>query len=171
MFLRIAILAVLLLPPGASGHGVHAAITMAEYAGQSKSLEVTIVASADDLETVVRRDSGRQVELDRDKDAAKLIFEYIRKSLEFRSAKDLKLDLKWVGMEVSLTRLTAYVEVPLPDGPEGLRVRNVLLFDLLPDQVNIMSVKRNHGGKASDHLFQPGNREFQVVRLPAEKLP
>ena len=147
-------------------HGVHASLASIQYVDESKSLEIVIVMSADDIETVLRRDTGKQVEVDRG--AEQLVFGYLQKTLEFRSSGS-RVPLAWVGMEVSVQKITAYLEAKLPEGPDGLRIRNDLLFDLLPDQVNILSIKRVVGGKprASEHLFQSVSKGvWQTVKLP-----
>ena len=144
----------------AHAHGVHASLTSIDYNSESRSLEITVVMTADDIEAVLRRDTGKQIEIDRTAGAEKLVFEYVRTKLELKG-----LALQWVGMEVRTAKLTAYLEAKAADGPNGLKIRNELLFDLLPDQVNMLSVKRDHKGRSSDHLFQPGGG-WQSVLLP-----
>jgi hypothetical protein len=149
-------------------HGVHASLASIQYVEESRSIEIVMVMSADDIETVLRRDTGKQIEVDRG--AEQLVFGYMQKTLEFRSVSGAKVALRWVGMEVSVQKITAYLEAKVPDGPDGLRIRNDLLFDLLADQVNILSVKREVGGKprASEHLFQAASKGmWQTVKLPA----
>jgi hypothetical protein len=149
-------------------HGVHASLASIQYVEESKSLEIVMVMSADDIETVLRRDTGKQVEVDRG--AEQLVFGYMQKTLEFRSQSGAKVPLTWVGMEVSVQKITAYLEAKVPDGPDGMRIRNDLLFDLLADQVNILSVKRTIGGKprASEHLFSAAAKGvWQTAKLPA----
>jgi hypothetical protein len=148
-------------------HGVHASLASIQYVEESKSLEIVIVMSADDIETVLRRDTGKQIEVDRG--AEQLVFGYLQKALEFRSSNS-RVPLTWVGMEVSVQKITAYLEAKIPEGPDGMRIRNDLLFDLLPDQVNILSVKRTVSGRprASEHLFQAASKGvWQTVKLPA----
>ena len=159
----VALLVALVLT--ASAHGVHASLTSITFVPESKSLEIVMVMSADDIETVLRRDTGKQVEVDRN--AESLVAAYLAKTVELRDAASVKLPLKWVGMEVSVQKITAYLEAKA-SGPDGLKIRNDLLFDLLKDQVNILSVKRAGGkGRASEHLFQAGTSgAWQTVKLP-----
>ncbi|MBS1833842.1 MAG: hypothetical protein JST65_14080 [Acidobacteria bacterium] len=155
------LIALLLACASAFGHGVHASLTSIQFNEASKSLEIVMVMSADDVETVLRRDTGKQIEVDRG--AEQLVFGYIAKSLEIRGLK-----LQWVGMEVSVQKITAYLEAKVPSGdPNGLNIRNDLLLDLLNDQVNILSVKRagKPNAKASEHLFN-SRGTWQTVKLP-----
>ena len=153
-----------LLAVSAWGHGVHASLTSIDFSTQTKSLEVTIVMTADDIEALLRRETGKQIELDRTPGAEKLVFEYIKKSLALRTRSGQPIPLEWVGMEVRTAKLTVFVEAQAPEGPAGIQIRDELLFDMLPDQVNMLAVKRDHKGKSSDHLFQPGG-SWQTVAL------
>ncbi len=147
-------------------HGVHASLTSIQYVEESKSLEIVMVMSADDVQTLLRRDTGKDVEVDRG--AEKLVSAYLEKAFEIRAAKaDAKIPVAWVGMEVSVQKITAYLEARVPDGPDGLRIRQDLLFELLADQLNILSVKRAAGkSRASEHLFAAGSRgAWQTVKL------
>ncbi|BDC52550.1 hypothetical protein F183_A48650 [Bryobacterales bacterium F-183] len=159
-------LALLLACTCAFGHGVHASLTSIQYNEAARSLEIIMVMSADDMEAVLRRDTGKQVEIDRGAD--QLVFGYIAKTLELRS-QQAPLKLQWVGMEVSVQKVTAYLEAKVPDGTsvDGMRIRNDLLLDLLNDQVNILSVKRSGkpNAKASEHLFN-SRGTWQTVKLP-----
>lgn len=154
------LLALLACTLAAEAHGVHASLTSIQFNEQSKSLEIVMVMSADDIEAVLRRDTGKQVEVDRGAD--QLVFAYIAKSLELRGLK-----LQWVGMEVSVQKITAYLEAKTTGDINGISIRNDLLLDLLNDQVNILSVKRagKPNAKASEHLFN-SRGTWQTVKLP-----
>lgn len=144
-------------------HGVHASLGTARYSATSKSLEITIVLSADDLEAVLRKQTGKQIEVDHG--AEKLIFAYLERCLELKSARGAVLKLGWIGLEISAQKVTAYLEAKVaPEELNGLRIRNDLLLDQLPDQVNMMSVRRDRT-VSSDHLFRTRG-EWQTVKLP-----
>jgi hypothetical protein len=146
----------------ACAHGVHASLGTAQYSVASKSLEITLVFSADDLETLLRKETGKQIEVDRG--AEKLVFAYLERCLEWKSSRGATLKMAWVGLETSAQRVTAYMELKVAsDELSGLRVRNDLLMDLLPDQVNMLSVRRDKSG-SSDHLFRTRG-EWQTVKL------
>jgi hypothetical protein len=70
-------------------------------------------------------------------------------------------------MEVSVQKITAYLEAKTSGDVNGLSIRNDLLLDLLNDQVNILSVKRagKPNAKASEHLFN-SRGTWQTVKLP-----
>jgi hypothetical protein len=159
--MRLALLAGVTLAAGAFAHGVHASLATANYGG--KSLEITLVFSADDIETLLRQETGKHIEVDRG--AEKLVFAYLERCIELKTARGVAVKLTWVGLESSAQKVTAYLEAKLaPEDLNGLRIRNDLLLDLLPDQVNMMSVRKDKA-RPSDHLFRTRG-EWQTVRVP-----
>jgi hypothetical protein len=145
-------------------HGVHASLGTAHYSAANQSLEITLAFSADDVEALLRKQTGKQIEVDHG--AEKLVFAYLERCLAFKTARTAEAKpLKWIGMEVSVQKITAYLEVKLtPEELAGLMIRNDLLLDSLPDQVNLMSVRRDGVARPSDHLFRVRG-EWQGVKL------
>ena len=132
------------------------------YTVAAGTLEITLVFSADDMEALLRKQAGQQLEVDR---SEKLVFAYLGRALELKTSRGAAVKLRWVGMEASAQKITAYLEARIaPEELNGLRMRNDLLLELLPDQVNMMSVRRDRT-RSSDHLFRTSG-EWQTVRLP-----
>jgi hypothetical protein len=159
---RIGALA-LLAAAALSGHGQHASLTAVDYLSKSKSLEVTIVMSADHLETILRRESGREIEIDRTPGAEALASAYIRERFVFRLPSGEEIVLRWVGMEAKADQLRAYLEAAKCPDPEGMSIRNDLLFDFLPDQINLFTLRRDRKGKSFDHTFSRGAEPARVA--------
>ena len=142
-------------------HGVHASLATASHTGTS--LEITLVFSADDMEALLLKQTGKRVEIDRGAD--RLVFAYLERCIELKSARGTGVKLTWVGLEASAQKVTVYLEARVaPEDLDGLRIRNDLLLDLLPDQVNMLSVRRDKT-RSSDHLFRVAG-EWQTVKLP-----
>jgi len=155
----------LLLLAGAAGllaHGFHCSLATVDYVTKSHSLQAILVVNAGDLETLLRQQTGRQIELDRTADANALVAAYVRKSVHVRG-KGRELPLQWVGMELRTNMAYLYVETEAPS-LDGLEIRNELLQDMLPDQVNMLTLRRDGKGKPFDALFQQG-AGFIPVRL------
>ena len=146
-----------------SGHGFHSSLASLDYVSETHALQAILVVSAVDLEAILRKESGRQVELDRTPDAAALTAAYVRKSVQFRSAGQT-VPLRWVGMDVKTNFVYVYIEVELPT-LATLEIRNSLLQDLLPDQVNMVSLRLNGKGKPFDCLFQKGTGYVSVAAV------
>jgi hypothetical protein len=155
-------LVLLLLCCGAlTGHGFHSSLTSIDYVSRSHALQAVVMVNAGDLETLLRKESGRQIEIDRTADAAALIEAYVRKSVQVRAA-GRDIPLRWVGMEVKTNFVYIYVEAEA-QALDGLEIRNSLLMDLLPDQVNMLTLRRDGTGKPFDCLFQQGSGYAPVV--------
>lgn len=146
------------------GHGVHTSVTLLNFNPQSKSLEISLMLNATDLETVLRRQTQREIEIDRSPGVETLTYNYFLSVLQVQTAQEKPLKPKWIGMKISADMVYAYLELPLGEMPESLRLRNDLFFDLLPDQTNLVSLQVDHRGKSSDHLFRPGG-SFQTATL------
>jgi hypothetical protein len=155
----------ILLAAGAalSAHGFHSSLASLDYVSEAHSLQAILVVNAIDLETALRKESGRPIELDRTPDAAALTAAYVRKGLQLRSAGHA-VPLRWVGMDVKTNFVYVYVEADVPT-VATLEIRNSLLLDLLPDQVNMVSVRRDGKGKPFDCLFQQGTDYISVASV------
>jgi hypothetical protein len=146
----------------ALAHGFHSSLATIDYVSQKHALQAILVVNAGDLETLLRKQSGRQIEIDRSPEAAALTSAYVTRSIEFRS-DGRSLPLRWIGMEVKTNFVYIYVEAEVPN-LEKLEIRNSLLIDLLPDQVNMLTLRRDGTGKPFDCLFQQGTG-FAEVKL------
>jgi hypothetical protein len=159
-------LALSLLCCGAlAGHGFHSSLASIDYVSRAHALQAILIVNAGDLETLLRKQSGRQIEVDRSADAGTLTAAYVSRSIQIRSAGKA-IPLRWVGMEVKTNFAYLYVEADLP-ALEGLEIRNSLLTDSLPDQVNMVSLRRDGKGKPFDCLFQQGS-DYAAVKLSPE---
>lgn len=156
-----ALIVLLSLAAAAMGHGFHSSLTSIDYNRASGSLEMVTVLSADDLESALRKQCGRPVEIDRSPDAESLTFAYIRRMLEVKQAGK-PVPLRWVGMEVKTNFVYLYLEAKPPQGVEGLQIRDSVLQDLLPDQVNLLTLNKGPQGRSSDHVY-PAGAGFQEI--------
>lgn len=126
-----------------------------DYQAGSKSLEIMIAMSADHLEEILRKNSGREIELDQSKDAQQLTQAYVLGRFEVKDSTGKPLRLKWVGWEIKGGNVNCYVETPV-SSPDGLQVRDDLLIDWQRDQVNRVLPKRDGKGKPPQLMFWVG---------------
>ncbi len=155
--------AVLCLSPATSGAGAHkfyTSLARVEYNAGEKSVEITLRVFADDLELALKRRAGRRVSLERTKDADRLVLEYLRETFEIKNSDGRTKALKWVGMELRAGVAWLYVEAEMPEGLAGARVRDQVLFELFPEQVNTVSVR--YPGARGDLVFTRGDGERAV---------
>ena len=144
----------------ATSHTFHASLTHMEYNEQERLVEISIQVFTNDLENILRRRSGRNVRLDKSRDAAQLTLAYLNETVNLKNYDgDLKT-LSWVGMEPEADAVWLYVETRMPEGFEGIEVRNRLFFDLFHDQVNRVHIK--YGEKKNDLVFKLGD-DFKAI--------
>lgn len=147
-------------------HKFHFTSTVFEYNPASKCYEITVRLFADDIEAVLSRVAGRSIEIDRDADAEKLAFQYLKETFRVRGPDLTEIPLRWVGLEVKVATVYAYLEATAPDsGLKDLAIANTIFFDLLPDQVNTVILKDPVRGRPSDLIFRMGDR-FKVIIFP-----
>lgn len=139
-----------------SAHNFHASLTSMDYRSDVKNLEMIVVLNADDLEKVLRLQTGREIEIDRTKDAEALVKAYVTRNFELRAPDQKPLPLHWVGMEVKTNFVYVYVETKVENGPKGVKIRDDLFRDLQSDQVNMLTMKQDGQGKSADFTFGPG---------------
>lgn len=147
-------------------HKFHFTSTVFEYNPASKSYEITVRLFADDIEAVLSRVAGRSIEIDRAANAEKLAFQYLKETLRVRGPDLTEIPLRWVGLEVKVATVYAYLEATAPDsGLKDLAIANAIFFDLLPDQVNTVILKDPVHGRPRDLIFKSGDR-FKVLIFP-----
>jgi len=147
-------------PHAAAAHKFYTSLARVEYNAAEKSVEVTLRVFADDLELALKRRAGREVKLDRTKDADQLVLAYLRDTFEIRNRDGETKALKWVGMELRAGVAWLYVEAEMPEGLSGARLRDHVLFELFAEQVNTVSVR--YQGARADLVFVPGDGERAV---------
>jgi len=146
--------------PAAAAHKYYTSLAQVEYNVEEKTVEVTLRVFADDLELALTRRAGREVSLDRTKDADRLVLAYLRDTFEIKNREGEAKALKWVGMELRAGVAWLYVEAEMPEGLAGARLRDHILFELFAEQVNTVSVR--YAGKRADLVFVPGDGERAV---------
>ena len=141
------------LPAVTSAHRYHTSVTRLEYNAEEHLVEITVQTFADDIEAALKRGGAGNVRLD-SRTANKLVLEYLQKVFELRSENE-RLELEWIGMELKGYTVWIYLQAKAPGGLSKTALRNNLLFELFPDQVNIVNVAG--GGKIASLVFKRGD--------------
>lgn len=144
----------------AAVHKFYTSLARVEYNAEEKTAEVTLRVFADDLELALKRRTGREVKLDRTKDADQLVLAYLRDTFDIKNHDGDVKALKWVGMELRAGIAWLYVEAEMPEGLSGARLRDHVLFELFEEQVNTVSVRCNSA--SADLVFARGDGERAV---------
>lgn len=144
----------------AAAHKFYTSLAQIEYNPDGKTAEVTLRVFADDLELALTRRAGREVSLERTKDADRLVLAYLRDTFEIRNRDGAAKPLKWVGMELRAGVAWLYFEAEMPEGLAGARLRDHVLFELFDEQVNTVSVR--YPDARGDLVFVRGDGDHAV---------
>lgn len=137
-------------------HGVHMGTATVDYRSDTKRLEMVVTINAGHLEELLRKKSGKEIELDRTPGAEKLAEQYVFSHWSLKDDQGKLLILHWVGWEIKGGNVNCYLEgTAISD--KGLKLRNELLLDWQRDQVNQVLPKRDGKGKPPQLLYWVGN--------------
>lgn len=125
----------LLLCASLEAHKFHYSRTEINWNSTAKTLEIIATLHADDIEAHLRQ-SHAQLELDRDKQAEKLVCAYTIKALDLAAIRP-----RCIGIKVSRDYVDVYLEAPAAAPPKTLT--NRILIENLPDQRNDVELKRD----------------------------
>ncbi len=125
-------------------HHFATSLAEADYNEDTKQLEVGLSMKPSDLEWVLSRREGKRIDLERTADVDALIQSYLNDVFRITGADCEPVPCTWVGKEVETKVTWLYFEFALPDGLEGVELRNRILMRWERDQVN--TVNLNHNG-------------------------
>lgn len=147
----------------AEAHTFHSSIAQVDYIASKKLFEVIVWIHSEDLERLFQEAAGRNASLDHKKPAEKFVHEYLKSHFELRDASGKAMEQKWVGLELRTHFLAAYFEVPAPQGLSGVTLKNSILLDRLPDQLNTVKVKHDGADKREIEYHNRGAEAEQPL--------
>ncbi len=133
-------------------------VTELTYDAPQKTLNVSVKLFTNDLETALRKTSGKPVDLLNPKNKAELdsmLFTYIKSRLQI-SVNSKNTSLRYIGHEKEEESIWAYLQIEKIPFPKQLKVSTKLLYDYLPQQINIVHAQVN-GVKKSSKVTNPDN--------------
>lgn len=125
----------LLLCVSLRAHKFHYSRTEINWNSAARTLEIIATLHADDIEAHLRQ-SHAQLEIDRDKQAEKLVCAYTIKALDMAALRP-----RCIGMKVSRDYVDVYLEAAANTPPKTLN--NRILIESLPDQRNDVELKKD----------------------------
>lgn len=143
--LRKWILLLILIPFSfsfASVHPFYLSITDCKYNQQSKKMEVSVKLFIDDFEKTLHNIHKIPVDIIHPKDlnaAEKQVEDYISNHLQINYNGKL-LALQFIGYEKEEEAVWSYFESEAIEWPKTISITNTLLYQYIPDQINIMHV-------------------------------
>ena len=111
------------------------------YDAQSKTFQLSFSIFTEDLEITLGKQSGEKINLDEITNAnEKLVFDYVNKHFSAKVDGE-SLKLKSIGYELDVDVTWVYIETDPIDIPESIEISNNILFELYPEQKNMVKIK------------------------------
>ena len=148
------IVALALLAHPAFAHPIHTTLTILGTRDGGRTITVSVRAFADDFSATVAAFSSKRAPTDSSA-AVEDVTKYVRAHFTFADASGAPLVMEPCGVRRANELYWLCYRVTLPAGPRGVKVRNQMLTELHPDQVNIVQLER--GSIRKSYLFTKGS--------------
>ena len=130
-------------------HKFYVSTTNVEYKPIENTLQVITQLFIDDVELLLQQ-TDRTIRLDPDSNSQqidRLLEFHLNKELQIRTNNSI-LEMHFLGKEYKEDILVCYIEIPLSEAIQNLKIRNSMLFDLYEDQQNIVHFKSKNFRKS-----------------------
>lgn len=138
----------------AFAHPFHLCSGEMEFNPKTKRWEVAMKMHPSDIETVIRKKSGKKIDVAA-KEGSPELTDYLSKHFQLTSDEPAKGDaqqkLEFIGAEIDRGWLWVYFELPTPEGKGAVSLTHSVLLDEVEKQSNTILV-RNKGKRASLHF-------------------
>ena len=142
--------ALLCLSAAAGAHRFHTGITELAFNPRTGSTEIVHTYMAHDIESLLMNTYGRQFDLLEPEDQA-VLRKYVEAQFWLKGADNARLPVRWVGMTADSQSVVIYQELDNAPLSKTVTIRQGVLVDFLPDQVN--TVNFNNMGKIRSLTF------------------
>ena len=145
-----------------SAHNFYISTTSIKFIPVEKSFQITAQVFLDDFEAAIYHQVNKKVKLTSvvpQKEIDSLVKDYFKKNIIFKS-KEKIIDFDFLGKVYKNDLLLAYMELRNIPTDSELSIKNTLLFNLLPDQKNIIHLKV--GSKRKSFLAVSSKSEFEL---------
>lgn len=158
----IALLIVPIFISSSEKHEYYVSVTEIQYAEEQQSLQIISQIFIDDLEKLLKERYDDSIKLAPDNDA-ELIENYIKRYIGYKlqiKVNGKALNFKFIGKEYKEDIAYCYLEIENISKIKSLVVTNKILFDILPEQQNIVRLKLYDKNKS--FLLLPDNDECML---------
>ena len=147
-----------------SSHNFYVSTTSIKFVSEEKTLQITVQVFLDDFEAALQHQGNEKVKLTPDvsqKEIDTLVENYFKKNIVFKTYGEV-IDFDFLGKVYKNDLLLAYMELKRVPINSELSLKNTLLFNLLPDQKNIIHLKV--GSKRKSFLAVHSKSMFELPR-------
>lgn len=143
-------------------HEYYVSVTNIEHAKEQESVQIISQVFIDDFERLIRERYDETITLSED-DEPEIVDEYMKRYLEDKlkiSINGRAYEFNFIGKEYKEDITYCYLEIENIKDIKSIRVVNRILFDILPEQQNIVRLKLNDRNKS--FLLIPENDECML---------
>jgi hypothetical protein len=148
------VIALALIARPVFAHPIHTTLTILATADGGRTITVSVRAFADDFSATVAAFAGKRAPADSSA-VAEDVTKYVRAHFTFADASGVPLVMEPCGVRRANELYWLCYRLTLPAGPRGVKVRNQMLTELHPDQVNIVQLES--GSIRKSYLFTKGS--------------
>ena len=145
-----------------SFHNFYVSTTSIRFVPEDKTFQITAQVFLDDFEAALRQYGNEKIKLIPEasqEEIDRLVEDYFRKNLFFEVQGEV-LDFDFLGKEYRNDLLVAYMEMKVDSSLSQFSFKNTILFDLHPDQKNIIHLK--FASKRKSFLAVSSKSEFEI---------
>ena len=166
----MSILLVVVVTAVARVHPEHESLAEVAWAPETGCLEVALRVDARHLEETLRPRAGHRVDLEMLGDDEAVLRAYVRQRFRVRPTGAAPFPLRWVGHELEGPDAWLYFEIDLRTARGPIELRNNVLFERLPRQINTVVMS---AGARREALFftvdDDGWKPVEVVEPAAAR--
>ncbi len=157
---RLAACAALVLGTGAAqAHNYHMGMADIGFNAATGRTEIVHTYTAHDIEALLANLYGRQFDLGLEEDQD-VLRRYVERQFAITAAGK-PLALQWVGIKASADTVTIFQQFDAAL-PSGAMLRDAVLTDFMPRQINTVNIGANAGRAATTLTFTATQREQQL---------
>jgi len=145
-------------------HNFYVSTTSIKFVSEEKTLQITVQVFLDDFEAALQHQENEKIKLTpgvSKKEIDSLVEGYFKKNIIFKTEGEV-IDFDFLGKVYKNDLLLAYMELKRVPTNTELSLKNTLLFNLLPDQKNIIHLKV--GSKRKSFLAVYSKSKFDLPR-------
>ena len=131
-------------------HKYYVSVTEVEYVKEQKAVQITSRIFIDDFEKMLRERYDKDITLAIDDEKSTVNFytkKYLKEKLKIM-INEQEVEFKFLGKEYEDDIMISYLEIENIDIISSIKVANQVLFDVFPDQQNIVRFKINSKNKS-----------------------
>ena len=149
-FILICFITVVPLLSFTAMHKYYVSVTEVEFVKEQKSIQIISRIFIDDFEKMLRERYDKEITLAIENEKSTINFyteKYLKEKFKLE-VNNQEVEFKFIGKEYEDDIMVSYLEVENIDGISSIQVMSHILFDVYPDQQNIVRFKLNNINKS-----------------------